>query len=94
MLLLWWRLPRRAPDIDTAGVLRSGAMTLLATVPAALVAWILARALTVPGAGSVGRALPGLLASAAFLVVFLASAHLMKHKELRMLWRAARRRAS
>lgn len=94
MLLLWWRLPRRAPGIDTAGVLRSGAMTLLATAPAAAVAWALAHMLTVPGAGSLARALPGLLSSAAFLAVFLASAHLMKHKELRMLWRAARRRAS
>ena len=92
MLLLWWRLGHRTPEIDTRGVLRSGLLTLAASVPAAAAAWGLARVVTVPGAGAFGRALPGVAASLLFMLVFLASAHFMKHKELEMLWRAMRRR--
>lgn len=94
MLLLWWRFRRHRAEIDTLAVVRSGALTLLASLPAALLAWWTARALTVPGAGALARAAPGILASLVFLAVFLVCAHLMKHKELQMLWRAVRRRAT
>ncbi|MEO8184227.1 MAG: murein biosynthesis integral membrane protein MurJ [Deltaproteobacteria bacterium] len=89
---LWWLLDRRLPSIDTRGVLRSGAATLLAALPAAAVAWWLARLLTVQGANAWHRLLPGAAASSAFAVVFLASAGFMKHKELGFLLRAVRRR--
>jgi putative peptidoglycan lipid II flippase len=94
MLLLWWRLGRRRPEIGTAEVLRSGTLTLLASVPAAAISWLVARALTRPGAGEIGRAMPAVLGGAAFLAVFLVSARLLKHKELEMSWRALRRRRS
>ncbi len=94
MLLLWWRFSRRRSEIDTLAVVRSGALTLLASLPAALLAWWTARALIVPGAGGLARAAPGILASLVFVAVFLVCAHLMKHKELQMLWRAVRRRAT
>jgi putative peptidoglycan lipid II flippase len=94
MLLLWWRLGRRRPEIDTRGVLRSGTLTLFASVPAAAASWLVARALTRPGAGEIGRSVPALLGSLAFVAVFLVSARLLKHKELEMSWRALRRRRS
>jgi putative peptidoglycan lipid II flippase len=93
MLLLWWRLGRRTGELDTRAVVRSGAQTLLASAPAAAVAWLVARVLTAPGAGALGRALPGIVASLLFVGIFLAAARLIKHPELEMLWRAARRRA-
>jgi putative peptidoglycan lipid II flippase len=92
MLLLWWRLQRRLPSIDTVGVLRSAAATLGASAPAAVVAWAVARAFWVPHAGALQRALPGMLACIAFSAVFLATAHFMKHKELALLLKTIRRR--
>jgi putative peptidoglycan lipid II flippase len=92
MLLLWWRLGSKKYDIGTRDVLRSGAMTLLASVPAAAVSWLIAHALTRPGASGAGRSMAAVLASLAFVAVFLVSARLMKHKELEMSWRALRRR--
>jgi putative peptidoglycan lipid II flippase len=94
MVMLWWRLGRHTPAIDSRGVIRSGALTLLASAPAGAAAWSIAHVLTHPGAGPLGRALPGLLGTALFMLVFLVSAHLMQHKELEMLWRAVRRRAT
>jgi putative peptidoglycan lipid II flippase len=94
MVLLWWRLGRRARHIGTRDVLRSGTSTLLASAPAAVVAWFVARALARPGAGEIGRALPAVLASLAFAAVFLALARLLKHTELEMLLRSLRRRRS
>lgn len=94
MLLLWWRLGRRRPEIGTLTVLRSGTMTLLASLPAAGASWLVARALTREGAGQIGRSLPALLGSLAFVAVFLVGARLMKHKELEMSWRALRRQRS
>jgi putative peptidoglycan lipid II flippase len=93
MLLLWGRLQRRLPSIDTRGIVRSAATTLLACAPAALLAWLLARGLQVPHAGPLRRLLPGGLGSLTFGAVFLATAHFMKHKELGMLLKTARRRA-
>lgn len=92
LVLLWWRLGRRRPEIDSGAVLRSGTLTLLCSLPAAGIARLVARALTRPGAGEIGRAAPALAGSAAFVAVFLVSARLMKHKELEMAWRALRRR--
>jgi putative peptidoglycan lipid II flippase len=90
MLLLGWRLGRRG--VDAAGVVRSGVSTLLACTPAALAAWAVAR--LPAGAGLLGRAAPGLLASLAFAIVFLVSARLLDNKELELLWAAVRRRAT
>jgi hypothetical protein len=67
-------------------------LTLLSSLPAATVAWLVARALHRPNAGEFGRALPAVVGSLAFVAVFLVSARLMKHKELEMSWRALRRR--
>jgi hypothetical protein len=89
---LWWLLDRRMPSIDTRGVLRSALATAAAALPAAALAWLLARALTVPGANAWHRALPGAGASLAFAVIFLGTAYLMKHTELVFLLRAVRRR--
>ena len=94
MLLLWWRLGRRRPEIETWAVLRSGTLTLLCSLPAAFAAGIVARALTRAGAGEIGRSAPAIAGSAAFVAVFLVGARLMKHKELEMSWRALRRRRS
>jgi len=94
MVMLWWHLGRRLPTIDTPGILRSAGSTLLAVAPAAGVASVLARVLTVPNAGAFQRLVPGSVASLAFGVVFLASAYFMKHKELGQLLRAVRRRSS
>jgi peptidoglycan biosynthesis protein MviN/MurJ (putative lipid II flippase) len=92
MLLLWWRLGRRRPEIETWAVLRSGTLTLLCSSPAAVIAALVAHALRRPDAGEIGRAVPALVGSGAFVAVFLVSARLMKHKELEMAWRALRRR--
>jgi putative peptidoglycan lipid II flippase len=92
MLLLWWRLGRRRPEIETWSVLRSGALTLLCSLPAAAAAAFVARLLTRPGAGEIGRAAPAVAGSALFVAVFLVGARLLKHKELEMAWRALRRR--
>jgi putative peptidoglycan lipid II flippase len=92
MLLLWWRLGRRRPEIETLAVLRSGALTLACSVPGAAAAALVARMLTRPGAGEIGRAVPALAGSAAFVAVFLVAARFLKHKELEMAWRALRRR--
>ena len=91
---LWWRLDRRVPSIDTRGVLRSALATALAALPAAALAWLLAGALTVPGANAWHRLLPGAAASLAFAVIFLGTAYFMKHTELVFLLRAVRRRAA
>ena len=93
MALLWWLLDRRLPSIDTRGVLRSCATTLFCSLPAAAAGWMVARALTVPGADAWHRLLPGSAASVAFVVVFLAAAYFAKHRELVFLLRAVRRRA-
>jgi putative peptidoglycan lipid II flippase len=92
MLLLWWRLGRRRPEIETWAVLRSGTLTLLCSLPAAAAAAFVARLLTRPGAGEIGRAAPAVAGSAVFVAVFLVGARLLKHKELEMAWRALRRR--
>lgn len=92
MLCLWWLLRRRLPSIDTGGVASSAARTLLATVPAGAAGYGLASALTVPEASALYRLVPGSLGCLAFAMVFLASAHFMKHKELAFLLRAVRRR--
>jgi putative peptidoglycan lipid II flippase len=92
MLLSWWRLGRRTRAVGTAAVLRSGTMTLLASAPAAVLAWVIARALTQPNSGEFARALPAVLASLAFAAVFLASARLLRHAELEMLLGSLRRR--
>jgi putative peptidoglycan lipid II flippase len=98
MSMLWWRLGRRRPEIGAAQVLRSGALTLAASAPAAVAAWLVARALVRAQAGEVAgeieRALPALVGGVVFLAVFLVSARLLKHKELEMSWRALRRRRS
>lgn len=91
MLLLWWKLPR---DLDASGgIVRSGLSTLLASAPAAAAAWGIARLGSGAEAGAFARALPGLLGSLAFILVFLLSARLLGHKELHLLLGAVRRRA-
>ncbi|MEY2932507.1 MAG: hypothetical protein RL033_3256 [Pseudomonadota bacterium] len=92
MVSLWWMLHRRMPSIDSRGILSSALLTLLAAIPAAAVAWVLARQLTVPGASALYRLLPGTAGCLAFALVFLASAYFLKHKELAFLLRAVRRR--
>jgi peptidoglycan biosynthesis protein MviN/MurJ (putative lipid II flippase) len=94
MACLWWLLHRRVPSIDARGVLRSALATLLATLPAAALAWLAAELLTVPGANVLQRLVPGLASSLLFGAVFLVSARLMKHKELTFLLRAVRRRTA
>jgi putative peptidoglycan lipid II flippase len=91
MLLLGWRL--RGRRVNTAEIVRSGVSTLLASAPAAAAAWGVAWATAAPDAGALGRVLPGLLASLAFVLVFLLSARLLGNKELELLWSAVRRRA-
>lgn len=92
MGLLWWLLNRRLPSIDTAGVLRSAAATAFCALPAAAAGWIVAHALTVPGANAWHRLVPGAAASVAFAFVFLLAAYFTRHKELVFLLRAVRRR--
>jgi putative peptidoglycan lipid II flippase len=95
MSMLWWRLGRRRPEIGTREVLRSGALTLTASAPAAVASWLVARALVRlqvgEPPGEIGRALPAVVGGAVFLAVFLVSARLLKHKELEMSLRALRR---
>jgi hypothetical protein len=54
----------------------------------------LAEQLTWPGAGAWARALPGLVASTAFVLVFVAVAALARHPELAAVSRSFRRRTA
>jgi putative peptidoglycan lipid II flippase len=93
MTLLWLQLGRRLPRIFSGEIMISAAKTLTASVGAAIVAFQIARVLTPgPNASAIARALPGLLGTLGFGVVFIALALLVKSSELQTIISAVRRR--
>ncbi len=83
MALLWWLLRRKLRTLHTREIAVSMLKTCAAALPAAAVAYLLAGWLERPaGSGGLARALPGLVASAAFGAVFLIGARLLQSTEL------------
>jgi putative peptidoglycan lipid II flippase len=94
MCLLWTLLGRKTGTLQSLRVLRSGIVTAVCCVPGTVGALWLAEQLTWPGAGAWARALPGLVASTAFVLVFVAVAALARHPELAAVSRSFRRRTA
>jgi putative peptidoglycan lipid II flippase len=92
MALLWLLLRRHLADSRLAEVARSAGRTLLCVAPAAAVGVTVARALnTMLHAGAFERLLPGICGTAAFGVVFLALAWLLRCEELQTISSVLRR---
>jgi len=93
MLLLWWLLRRKFEQLHSREIGVSMLKTCAAAVPAACLARGLAGWLEAPaGSGALARALPGLAGTAAFAVVFLIGARLVRSAELETIVAAVQRR--
>jgi putative peptidoglycan lipid II flippase len=93
MLLLWRSLRHKLDSLHTREILGSASRTLLAAVSAALVgAWVAHGLSPHAPARALARALPGLAGSAAFALVFVAVAALVRSPELLSILGAFRRR--
>lgn len=93
MLLLWRLLRGKLGNLHTREILGSAARTLLAALCGAAGGATIAAALTPHGApGAIARALPGLLGSSGFLVIFVVVAYLIRSPELVAVVDAVRRR--
>jgi putative peptidoglycan lipid II flippase len=92
MFLLWLFLPRRLPNTRFGEVVFSASRTLTACLPAAVVAFFVARALVSERAGTLGRLLPGVSGALVFVLVFFAAGLLLRLKELDALTDAIKRR--
>lgn len=92
MGLLLWGLRRRLGAIGGAGLLRSTARTLVATLAACAFGSIAARLVSLPAGGAVARALPGVAGVVAFSAGFVAVAGALRSPELHEIVAAAMRR--
>ena len=88
MVLLWAWLGRRLPSLALGEIARSAARTGIASIAGAGAGYATVRAL-----GAAGRLLPGLLGGAAFAVVFLLVAWMLRSPELESLMAPIRRRS-
>lgn len=82
MTLLWFFMRGRLPSLHLGEIAASAARTLGASLGAAAAALVTARAVTGVLGGELGKALPALLGSLAFGVVFLGLAFALKSPEL------------
>ncbi len=80
-LLLWLWLRKRLPSLPVSQIARSAAKTLLAAGAAALAGRAVAE-LAAGDASAFGRALPGALGAACFVLVFLGVAWIVRSDEL------------